>query len=219
MTPDLLVFDLDGTLIDSALDLALSVNAARADAGLDPLPHETVYGYVGDGAPMLIRRALGPDASEADVERSLEFFLAYYHDHMLDNTALYPGVQEALDRWREEGLPMAVLTNKPVRFSRTIIERLGLDGHFPTVYGGNSFESKKPDSEGLDRLIAEHDARPETTVMIGDSSVDVLTARNAGAVSCGVTYGLRPESFERHPPDILAATMLEARERIAALSF
>src|SRR5690606_9828717 len=98
-------------------------------------------------------------------ERSLRFFLDYYHDHMLDNTALYPGVREAIDLWRDESLPMAVLTNKPVRFSQTIIERLGLDGHFPLVYGGNSFESKKPDPEGLNRLIDEHGARPETTVM------------------------------------------------------
>jgi len=203
MQADLLVFDLDGTLIDSRVDLALSVNASREFAGLDPLPHETIFSYVGDGAPMLIRRALGPEASEDLVERCLRRFLDYYREHMLDNTYLYPGVREALDAFRDEGRAMAVLTNKPVRFSQLILEGLGLGGHFFRVYGGNSFETKKPDPEGLRELIRESKTAPERTLMVGDSGVDVRTARNAGARSCGVTYGLQPETFEDHPPDLL----------------
>src|SRR5215469_18321698 len=120
----LVIFDLDGTLVDSKLDLVHSVNAARGLMHLPPISDEVVASYVGNGAPVLMRRALGPDAGEEDVRRALEFFLAYYRDHMLDNTRLYPGVREALDRLAEAGARMAVLTNKPVRFSQAIIDGL-----------------------------------------------------------------------------------------------
>ena len=213
---DLLVFDLDGTLIDSALDLALSVNAVRADAGLEPLPHETIYTYVGNGAPMLIQRALDADASDPKVQRGLEFFFGYYHEHMLDNTDLYPGVRASLDRWKDAGLKMAVLTNKPVRFTEHIIEGLGLGGHFGRVYGGNSFETKKPDPEGLETIMRELGGDRARTLMVGDSSVDILTARNARVTSAGVTYGLRPETFEEHPPDIVVDSMPELAELLAS---
>lgn len=209
MAYELLVFDLDGTLIDSALDLALSVNAVREHMEMEPLAHERIYSYVGNGAPMLIRRALGEEASEEQVEAGLEYFLRYYHDHMLDNTRLYPSVRESLEAWREEGVPMAVLTNKPVVFSKLILDGLGIREWFFEVYGGNSFPTKKPEPEGLERLIATAGKPAASTLMVGDSSVDILTARNAGAVSAGVTYGLRPEDFEEHPPDILADSMLE----------
>ena len=204
---DLLVFDLDGTLIDSALDLALAVNAVRRHAGLGPLEHKLIYSYVGNGAPTLIKRALGPAASDAAVADCLRFFFEYYRDHMLDNTDLYPGVREAVDDWRARGKSMAVLTNKPVRFSRGIVEGLGLGGHFRRVYGGNSFEKKKPDPFGLNLIMQELGFAPEQTLMIGDSSVDVLTARNAGTTCAGVTFGLRPQDFETHPPDILVDDM------------
>ena len=152
---DLLVFDLDGTLIDSRLDLALAVNAAREDGGMGPLDHELIYSYVGNGAPMLIRRSLGPEAADQQVERALQFFYGYYREHMLDNTYLYPGVQESLDTFLADGRQLAVLTNKPVRFSQEIIQGLGLAAHFQRVYGGNSFETKKPDPYGLNFLMDE----------------------------------------------------------------
>src|SRR5216683_906929 len=110
---DLCIFDLDGTLIDSQLDLAHSVNATREFMGMEPLEHARVYSYIGNGAPVLIRRALGPQASEAEVERALAYFLQYYREHMLDNTVLYGGVREALDHLRARQVTMAVLTNKP----------------------------------------------------------------------------------------------------------
>src|SRR2546421_4013586 len=127
---DLVIFDLDGTLIDSSVDLANSVNATRAHLGLPPIENEIVYSYVGNGAPVLIRKALGPEYPEKVVEDALTFFLAYYREHMLDNTVLYPGVRETLDRFRFAGIPMAVLTNKPVRFSEAIVDGLGLASHF-----------------------------------------------------------------------------------------
>jgi len=206
---ELFVFDLDGTLIDSKLDLALAVNAVRAHAGMAPLAHETVYSYVGNGAPVLIRRSLGPEAPVSLVEEGLQFFYTYYREHMLDNTGLYPGVRDTLDKLLEQGKQMAVLTNKPVRFSQGIIEGLRLAGHFRRVYGGNSFESKKPDPEGLNLLMEELSVPRPQTLMVGDSAVDVETARNAQVKCCGVTYGLQPESFERQPPDFLIDRMEE----------
>jgi len=211
----LAVFDLDGTLVDSKLDLALAVNATRADAQLPPLPHETVFSFVGNGAPALIRRTLGDGAAEEQIERSLEFFLAYYRRHMLDNTRPYPGAREALNRMRQAGLKLAVLTNKPVRFSRDLIRGLGLD-QFSCVYGGNSFESKKPDPEGLRAVLSELEAQPEATLVVGDSGVDVQTARNAGAWACGVTYGFQPETFAQFPPDLLVDSLPQLAEILLA---
>ena len=199
----LLVFDLDGTLIDSSLDLAQAVNATRAEAGLEPLGLPTVASYVGNGAEMLIRRALGPQASDAAVSDGLAFFLRYYRQHMLVHTKLYPGVREALETWRSLGKTMAVLTNKPVVFSRDLVQGLGVGDFFARIYGGNSFETKKPDPYGLQRIMRELGFDRERTLMVGDSSVDVATARNAGTACAGVTFGLRPEDFESFPPDYL----------------
>ena len=215
---DLLVFDLDGTLIDSTLDLALSVNATRAQEGLAPLPTAQIASYVGNGGDMLIRRSLGPGASAESVRQGLRFFLMYYREHMLDNTRLYPGVREALEAWRAAGTGMAVLTNKPERFSADLIAGLGLGDFFARIYGGNSFATKKPDPYGLRLIMRELGCGPETTLMIGDSSVDVFTARNAGIACAGVTYGIRPEDFETAPADILVGDMRELVECLEARS-
>ena len=204
----LLIFDLDGTLIDSKTDLAHSVNATRAYMGMSPISHELVYTYVGNGAPVLMRRSLGPDATEEDVERALDFFIRYYAQHCLDNTTLYPGVKDALDILKaQDGVRMAVLTNKPVRISNHIIGGLGCGEHFFRVYGGNSFERKKPDPVGIETLLSESGADREKAVMVGDSAVDVATARNAGIACCGVTYGFQPESLRDPAPDITVDRM------------
>jgi phosphoglycolate phosphatase len=211
---DLVIFDLDGTLIDSSTDLAHSVNATRAHLGLPPMEHAKVYSYVGNGAPVLIRKALGPEYADDEVARALKYFLAYYREHMLDNTVLYPGVREALNRFRSQGIVMAVLTNKPVGFSQVIVDGLGLHEHFLRVYGGNSFEQKKPHPVGIETLIAETGASREGTLMVGDSAVDVQTARNADVAACGVTWGFQPETFADHPPDFLVDTAEELAERV-----
>src|SRR5262245_19585166 len=104
--------------------------------GMGPIPNEKVYSYVGNGAPMLIRRVLGPEASEEDIAKALEYFIHYYHDHRLDFTVLYPGVSEALDSLAAANVKMAVLTNKPVRISNLIVEGLNVAHHFGRVYGG-----------------------------------------------------------------------------------
>jgi phosphoglycolate phosphatase len=204
---DLLIFDLDGTLVDSRLDLANAVNAVRSHMGMSLLTNERVYSYVGNGAPVLIRRSLGDQATEAQVQEALEYFLEFYGEHDLDYTTLYPGVREALDRFRDAGKQMAVLTNKPVRMTRSIIEGLGVGGHFFQLYGGNSFEQKKPHPIGVETLMREAAVDRARTMMVGDSSVDVLTARNAGIACCGVTYGFQPETLADPAPDLLVDRM------------
>ncbi len=200
---DLLIFDLDGTLIDSKLDLAHAVNATRLHLKLEPLDTELIATYVGNGAPVLMRRSLGPDYSEQEIESALEYFLGYYEEHKLDNTRAYPGIPEALDELAAEGVRMAVLTNKPVRVSGRILEGLNLSRYFARIYGGNSFEQKKPHPMGVRALLSELGVAPACAMLVGDSAVDVRTARNAGIKVCGVSYGFQPESFREHPPDMI----------------
>ncbi|HEV7967725.1 MAG TPA: HAD-IA family hydrolase [Candidatus Acidoferrales bacterium] len=202
-----LIFDLDGTLIDSKLDLALSVNATLAELGRSPLPHEQIFSYVGQGAPALIARALGGAASEQECMLGLEFFITYYSVHKLDTTTLYPGVRDTLEIL--QGMPMAVYTNKPVRVSRSILQELGIAGHFRSVYGGNSFERKKPDPMGVESILREFGAAPAQVMIVGDSEVDVQTARNAGTWVCGVSYGFGSHHFNEFPPDVVVDNLTE----------
>jgi len=202
------VFDLDGTLIDSRLDLFHSVNAALRHIGRPELPDDVIASYVGDGAPILIQRALGGEATdEALIRKGLQFFLSYYREHKLDHTIVYEGIEDALARIQQSsnGAPrkMAVLTNKPVNPSRAIVEALGLGQFFTQVYGGNSFATKKPDAEGVRKLLEENDAQPDRTAIVGDSHVDVRTGRNAGLWTVGVTYGFAPHTLGDEPPDVL----------------
>jgi phosphoglycolate phosphatase len=202
-----LIFDLDGTLIDSGADLALSVNATLKETGRAPLHNDRIFGYVGQGAARLIEQALGPGATREECEQGLAFFLSYYRAHMLDHTVTYPGVREGLAAL--DGMPMAVLTNKPVRFSRQILEGLGLASYFRYIYGGNSFESKKPNPAGMGVLLRDFGAAPKQAMLVGDSEVDVQTARNAGTWCCCVTYGLGADQLANNPPDLLVNSLTE----------
>ncbi|MDE3201007.1 MAG: HAD-IA family hydrolase [Acidobacteriota bacterium] len=209
----LLVFDLDGTLIDSAQDLCNSVNSTLTHFGRPILDDVTIASYIGNGAMMLVRRSFESDGGIPDenkLQDAYAYFLDYYREHNLDFTRAYDGVLESLAALRtmhdEPGIAeraMAVLTNKPVKPARAICQGLGLAPYFINIYGGNSFATKKPDPEGMLAIMAEANATPEETVMIGDSQVDVQTARNAGAWCIGCTFGLQPESLNDHPPDIL----------------
>jgi phosphoglycolate phosphatase len=235
--PRLLVFDLDGTLIDSSLDLCNSVNAALEHVGKATLPNPLIASYIGDGAAMLVRRALG-DPGDLDAlhpsdcddlfRRTFDYFLTYYRAHKLDNTRCYEGVVNALTqiRTRHPHLPMAVLTNKPVNPSRDICDALGLAPFFFQNYGGNSFDTKKPDPAGLLTIIDEASSllaarssatvtlSPGEVVMIGDSDVDVLTARRCGARFLGCTFGLAPAALAAAEPE---ATVDHPSEWPAAL--
>lgn len=212
-TAKLLIFDLDGTLIDSREDLANSINAMLTHFGKKELPHEVIASYIGDGAPMLVRRSLGDPDDENFVQDAVLYFMGWYREHKLDNTYVYEGVKESLEAIQKsrdgasnratQTLKMAVLSNKPVGPSRAIVEALGLGRYFFQVYGGNSFHTKKPDPSGVQALLEEAGVAAEETILIGDSDIDVLTARNSGIYSVGVTYGLAPHTLEDAPPDVL----------------
>lgn len=205
----LVVFDLDGTLIDSARDLANSVNAALEHMGRPHLADDIIAGFVGNGAAMLVRRSLAEeekvspdDVHDEELARAYQFFIQHYHNHNLDFTYAYQGVAEAVKALSEH-YRLAVLTNKPVRPARHICEGLGLAPYFAAIYGGDSFPLKKPDPMGLNKLISEAGATPQQTLMIGDSKVDVLTARNAGAWSLGCQFGFGPQNLHEEMPDVL----------------
>jgi phosphoglycolate phosphatase len=220
----LLVFDLDGTLIDSRLDLIHSVNAMLRHFGRPELDGDVIASYVGDGAPTLVRRALADTDDETFFQGAMEYFLAYYRLHKLDHTTVYDGVPEVLaalaqgtcraDTPVRQCLPrqMAVLSNKPVNPSRQIVQALGLGDFFVSVYGGNSFTTKKPDPLGVRTILQETGVAAEEALIIGDSSVDVLTGRNAGLWTCGVTYGFAPHTLEEVAPDVVVETPRELGE-------
>jgi phosphoglycolate phosphatase len=202
----LLIFDLDGTLIDSRLDLVHSVNAMLRHFQRPELPDEVIASYVGDGAPMLVRRALGDPKDQDFLKTALDYFLSYYRVHKLDYTHVYDGVKESLAAIRHANgvsRKMAVLSNKPVHPSRAIVDALGLGDFFVHVYGGNSFATKKPDPLGARTLLEQTHTAAQDALMIGDSSIDVITGRNAGLWTCGVTYGFAPHTLCEAPPDVV----------------
>ena len=205
-----LIFDLDGTLIDSKLDLIHSVNAMLREMKRPVLAAETISGYIGHGAPQLVARALGGTATEEELKQSLQFFLHYYEEHKMDNTCAYPGVAETLAQLQH--LPMAVLTNKPARISVRILNSLGLAQYFRAIYGGNSFESKKPDPFGANKILHEFGIPAWETLLVGDSEVDVQTARNAGMLAATVNYGFGVHDRAAHPADIYLQRFDELRE-------
>ena len=207
----LVIFDLDGTLIDSRLDLIHSVNATLRHVHRAELPGDVIASYVGDGVSMLVRRALGDPKDEAFVKKAIDYFLAYYREHKLDHTTVYKGIPEALSHIAKNGRErkMAVLSNKPVLPARAIVKELGLGDFFIKVYGGNSFETKKPDPLGVSTLLKETHTGADEGMIVGDSAVDVLTGRNAGIATCGVTYGFAPHTLCEVPPDVTVSSPKE----------
>ena len=185
----LIVFDLDGTLIDSSRDLADATNALIGEFGGMPLSVDEITSYVGEGATLLVRRALkaaGLDRLPAD---ALDRFLVHYAERLTVHTRPYPGIPEALDRLRDYGCELAVLTNKPERATKEILRRLGLDWRFTEVMGGDTSAGRKPDPAGLLQIIQRGGASPLSTLLVGDSLIDFKTARNAGTRICLARYG------------------------------
>jgi phosphoglycolate phosphatase len=207
-----LIFDLDGTLIDSKLDLIHAVNATLTEMGRATLSDEVISSYIGHGAPMLMSRALGGMAKEDELARGLGYFLEYYEAHKLDNTRLYPGVAETLGKLSEQKIAMAVLTNKPVKISLRILEELGVAKYFQATYGGNSFETKKPDPLGAKTILGEFRVNAGDSIMVGDSEVDIQTARNANMIAAAVNYGFGIHDRAQHPADIYLDRMSDLLE-------
>ncbi len=200
---DYLLFDLDGTLVDSAPDIAAAANAARAALDLPPLPEEAIRAFIGDGVDALVERAIGTSGGAGALARAKEAYRAHYERGLLDRTRPYPGVERALAALRDAGRRMAVVTNKPGRWSLAILRGLGLDRYFGAVVGGDGGAGRKPSAgpfEAALRALAEaageeagRGAAPlprERALVIGDGRNDVLGARAAGIAVCAVTYGI-----------------------------
>lgn len=184
----LVVFDLDGTLVDSSVDIANAANALVEELGGAPLPAAEIVDMVGEGAPLLVRRALGAAFLDPETPGALERFLVLYDTRLLVHTAPYDGMIDALN-WIGARVPMSVLTNKPARATGLMLEGLGLRRYFREVIGGDTARGRKPDPAGLLHLASAAGVRPEDTLMVGDSPIDLATARNAGTRICLVRYG------------------------------
>jgi len=204
-------FDLDGTLVDSRADLVAAVNHVLRGLALPELPPPTLYRYVGEGARVLVERALGPEHRDRR-EAGVESFMAYYGEHLLDATRPYPGVEAALDGLAARGVALSVLTNKPEGMSRAILEGLDLASRFVGIVGGDSLPVRKPDPAGLEWLRACTGTPRERVLLVGDSEIDLRTARAGGVAFCGVAWGLVPEALRaacpariiEHPGELLA---------------
>ena len=184
----LIAFDLDGTLVDSHRDIADATNAVIADLGGTPLEQSVITSLVGEGAAVLIRRAMGRAGLDVDLREALDCFLVHYDTRLLATTLPYPGMVSALEALNH-GRRLAVLTNKPQQPSERIIDGLGLRRFFAEVIGGDTQYGRKPDPAGLVALMANAEVTPQETLLVGDSPVDLATARRAGAHICLARYG------------------------------
>ncbi|HVS77973.1 MAG TPA: phosphoglycolate phosphatase [Steroidobacteraceae bacterium] len=200
MPPNLIVFDLDGTLIDSAPDLAAAVNAMLAEFGREPIAVPEVRRMIGDGVAMLVARALAArDCAQMDSERAAGTFMRHYEARATAATTVFPGAEEALQALRAAAIPLAVCTNKPARIAEDILAGLGLGKYFARVIGGDSLPFRKPDPRVLLGLLAAFDAGPEGSLLVGDSEVDAATARSAGVPFVLMKHGYRRGPAEQIP--------------------
>ncbi len=194
-----LLFDLDGTLVDSVADLATGVNLLRQELGLPPLELPAVRGMVGDGATMLVRRSL-PEGLFS--EERLRRFLALYGEHLLERTTVYPGIREFLEQHRDR--KMAVVTNKPLFLTLPLLDGLGLRPFFPVVIGGECCGARKPDPAPVLEALRRLGAEPATAVFIGDHHTDLAAGRAAGVKTCFCAWGIGHDGGQ--PADYRAAT-------------
>jgi phosphoglycolate phosphatase len=197
---DLFVFDLDGTLADTREDIAASVNHALSALGRPLCDLETVTRNVGNGVAVLLRRSLGAEAPEELIAEGLRIFLEHYSVHCLDRSVLYPGASDTVEWLAASGKKLTVLSNKPTAMSIFILEGLGIAKHFARIDGGDRYPLKKPDPGGLLATMAALGAGPDRTLMVGDSAVDLATARAAGTPAAGVLWGFKPEEVRTEPP-------------------
>jgi len=214
MPPSLIIFDLDGTLIDSAADLATAVNAMLADLGAEPLSVPEVRRMIGDGVAMLVARALAARQCErADAAESARSFMRYYESDATSLTTAFPGVREALQALRDAGIPLAVCTNKPARISAHILESVGIAGYFARVIGGDSLPFRKPDPRMLLTLVEAFATGPGSSLLVGDSEVDAATAQAAGVPFVLMKHGYRRGAAE----DIACVAALDDFAQLPAL--
>lgn len=208
---NLVLFDLDGTLVDSAPDIAVALNTTLGEEGFPTHPLERVLGYIGEGATRLVQRALPPDAA-VDLARLVKRFRAHYADHVCVHSRLYPGVTELLAAL-PAATPLAVWTNKPGDLARPLMAALGIDRYFRDIVGDGDGFPRKPLPEGGQALIARHGATAASTLFVGDGLPDVQAARSLGCPIAGVTWGYvardvlaaeRPDWLVESPDELLA---------------
>lgn len=209
---ELIIFDLDGTLADTRADLTGAVNYALGRLHLPKLPMETVCQHVGHGVQALLTAVLGPEHQDR-LPEGAQLFQEYYAAHLLDETHLYPGVRETLEHFRKKR--KAIVTNKPLSFTMTILKGLQIGEHFDLVLGGDSTTERKPHPEPVRKVLTTLRTDPRRAVMVGDSPADIEMAKKAGLYSVAVTYGLRPvEELQAAGPDLLLDDLLELRRHL-----
>ncbi|MGH8294285.1 MAG: phosphoglycolate phosphatase [Steroidobacteraceae bacterium] len=214
MRPSLIAFDLDGTLIDSAADLAGAANTLLAGFGCEPLSLAEVRRMIGDGVATLVARVLAArHCEQADPARAAQIFMRHYEACATSLTTAYPGAAEALQALRAAGIPLAVCTNKPARLAASVLDNLGLAKYFARVIGGDSLPFRKPDPRVLLAVLEALGARPESSLLVGDSEVDAATARSAG-----VPFVLMKHGYRRGPAEEIACiAALESFAELPAL--
>jgi phosphoglycolate phosphatase len=199
------IFDLDGTLADTAADIVNAANHVRRTGNLEPLPVDTVLAYVGAGARQLVARVV-PQRTPADLDEALRVFLRHYETHLLDETRLYPGIQETLDALSEEAVTASVLSNKPAALCRRLLDGLGVGAYFCAILGGDSLPVRKPDPAGVYHLEQTLENPRAAMLLIGDSPIDRDTAHAAGVAFCGVDWGFGSQALRSAGHADLAAT-------------
>lgn len=215
MTARIVLFDLDGTLVDSLEDLTDAVNYMLAHFGKDPLTSLQVKALVGKGARNLVQRALGSHLP-ADIEQGLLLFTRYNAEHIADKSRLYPGVLELLEKLMQDGIHLAIISNKQEALSRLILEVLGIDGFFKTVCGGDTFPEMKPSPLPLIEVVRRNGFTSQEAVMIGDSINDIEAGKNAGITTVGCTWGYGNQS-ELDDADYQAGSCNELAGILAAM--
>lgn len=207
---DLIIFDLDGTLIDSKQDIACAVNLTLQKMDVRPLPDEVIYGYVGNGVRPLIEEMLKKRGKAVEIQTAIKYFQELYTTHLLDTTVMFDGIQEVLQNFHNRK-KMAVASNKPYRYVKKILEGLNMTRFFLSVKGGDSVKIKKPAPDMLNVIMDETCTSKENSVFVGDSGVDIRTGKNAGVRTIGATYGFRsvgeimednPDAFINSPYEI-----------------
>lgn len=204
---DLIVFDFDGTIVNSKEDIAASANYVLSQRGLPSKDPELIGTYIGDGIHVLMGKTLEID-DEEDIAEAVKIFRGHYWDHCMDKTRVYPGVREALDRLSAK--PKAIVTNKPKRFADKILEGFSLSGYFVDVVGGDGPYAKKPSPEGIMAVVSSLGFAAGKTLVVGDSPNDIIAGTGAGCVTCAVAYGFTVRSIlEAGSPDFIVDSMVE----------
>ncbi len=190
-----IIFDLDGTLIDSKLDLANALNQTLQNFDIKPLSHNKIYSLVGSGVRRLIEDALKFRDKLKLFDSVFDFFLNYYYDHLLDNTRLYDGIKDVLDALKGKGKRLFVVSNKSEIFSRKILKGLNVEHYFDEIVGGDTFPNKKPHPQQILEILKKYDAKNSESIVIGDSENDIEAAKAANVTVCWVSYGFRDRSI------------------------